>query len=102
MMLSFWACPWARRCCLVFHREVRTAWRECDRGNALHKALYPCGFENPVVRYNAAFAVIKSMEKPRFPQFSWGFMLFFPFFADFHRFWQAFLSLKKPERCLER
>jgi hypothetical protein len=51
-------------------------------------ARNPCihaGSENPVVRYNAAFGRQKSMEKPRFPQFSWGFVQFLPEFADYLR-----------------
>jgi hypothetical protein len=46
-VFSFGAYPGVRRCCLGFLRKVRTAWRECDRGNACTKPLHSCGFGEP-------------------------------------------------------
>ena len=84
----FWACPWARRCCLGF--RSRGAFRM--EGVQATRARNPCihaGSENPVVRYNATFRGAKSRKKPRFPQISLVFVLFFsifPVFAGICRF----------------
>src|SRR5947208_1532613 len=58
----------------------------CDRRQHLHKALYSCGFENPVVANNATLWGLKSMEKGRFPQELCGFFGVLPIFSHFYWF----------------
>jgi hypothetical protein len=62
---------------------MRTAWGSATQATLAHFPCIHAGSVNPVVRYNAASEWLKSIEKPRFPQFSLGFLLFLPVFSRF-------------------
>jgi hypothetical protein len=75
-MFSFSASPWGCHCC-----RASAALSVPHGGSATEATLarFPCihaGSENPVDGYNAASEWLKSIEKPRFPQFSLVFVLF--------------------------
>src|SRR5271157_6458524 len=64
---------------------MRTAWRECDRGQML--ARNPCihaGSAEPFDGYHATSRQRKSMEKACFPQISLVFVPILPIFARFY------------------
>jgi len=67
--------------------EMRSAWRECDRGNFCTKPLYSCGFSRTLSFVTMRPRTAQSQwENAHFPQFSWVFVPFSPKIADFSRF----------------
>jgi hypothetical protein len=88
-MFSFWA-PLGDAGVAGFPSRGAYRMKGVQLFNPSAKTLYSCGSGDPVVRYNAAFGVPKSMAKTRFPQFFLGFMPFFPIFACFYPYFPAF------------
>jgi hypothetical protein len=73
--------------------DVRGANRMGGSATLATLAQNPCvhaGSMNPVVRYNATIQDTLSRKKPRFPQFSWGFVAISLFFTRFCLFLHGF------------